>query len=62
MNSTDRAELNSLRVIMWEQFQKVAKVPENRREIERFIVSMDRHQEIISRDGQEIAEERRDEE
>ena len=56
MNSTDRMELNELRAAMWEVFQRVAKVPEDQAKIEAFIRFMDRHQEIISKDGQEVAE------
>ena len=56
MNLTDRMELNELRAVMWQMFQKVARVPDHQKEIEIFIRVMDRHQEIISKDGQEIAE------
>ena len=56
MNLIDRMELNELRAAMWEMFSRVAKVPEDRAKIESFIRFMDRHQEIISRDGQEVAE------
>jgi hypothetical protein len=56
MNLTDRMELDVLRKAMWEVFQKVARTPENDQDTERFVSFMDRHQEIISRDGQEIAE------
>ena len=57
MNLTDRMELDVLRKAMWEVFQKVARTPENDQDTERFVSFMDRHQEIISRDGQEIAEQ-----
>lgn len=56
MNLTDRMELDVLRKAMWEVFQKVARVPDHQKEIEIFIGVMDRHQEIISQDGQEVAE------
>ena len=56
MNSTDRMELDVLRKAMWEVFQKVARVPDHQKEVEIFIRVMDRHQEIISKDGQEVAE------
>jgi hypothetical protein len=49
-------ELDVLRKAMWEVFQKVARVPQDQAKIEAFIKFMDRHQEIISKDGQEIAE------
>ena len=63
MNLIDRMELNELRAAMWEMFSRVAKVPEDRTKIEAFIRFMDRHQEIISQDGREVAEEEgRDEE
>ena len=55
MNQTDRAELDRCRQKMWELFQSVVRV-EYRTEIEGFIEAMDRHQEILSKDGQEIAE------
>jgi len=56
MNSTDRMELDVLRKGMWELFCKVARVPDHQKEIEIFIRVMDRHQEIISQDGREVAE------
>lgn len=59
MNLTDRMELDVLRKAMWEVFQGVARMPEDQAKIEVFVKLMDRHQEIISKDGQEIAEEER---
>ncbi len=53
MNITDRMELSELRAAMWEVFHRVAKVNEHEKEIEIFIKAMDRHQEILARDGEE---------
>ena len=57
MNLTDRMELDKLRGIMFDMFKRVALTPAHDRETDIFIRAMDRHQEIISLDGQEIAEE-----
>ena len=56
MNLTDRMELNELKRAMWDMFSLIARTPANDREIEIFVKAMDRYQEIISKDGQEVAE------
>jgi len=53
MNQTDKMELSELRAAMWEIFQRVARVDQHKREIEMFIRSMDRHQEILAGDVEE---------
>ena len=50
MNLTDKMELDKCRQEMWKQFQTVASVEDDGREIERFIEAMDKHQEILSND------------
>ena len=55
MNSTDRAELNRCRQEWWDQYAKVIKFAA-KEDVEKAVEAMDRHQEIISKDGQEIAE------
>ena len=56
MNLTDRMELNELRAAMWECYQRIARTPDDDHWTRIFIRARDRHQEIISQDGQEIAE------
>jgi hypothetical protein len=51
MDQLDRLELNEIRCGMWEIFSRIAKTPENDAEINIFIRLMDRHQEILIKDG-----------
>ncbi len=50
MNQADREELNKMRIVMWQMFQRVAKVGNHAQEIDVFVRAMDRHQEIIAED------------
>jgi len=54
MNQIDKMELSELRSAMWQVFQRVARTPENDREISYFIGFMDRHQAILSGDDKEV--------
>jgi hypothetical protein len=54
MNQIDKMELSQLRAAMWQVFQRVAKTPQDDREIEYFVSFMDRHQAILADDGREM--------
>jgi hypothetical protein len=54
MNMINKMELSQLRAAMWKVFQRVAKTPQDDREIEYFVSFMDRHQEILAGDGREM--------
>ncbi len=52
MNELDRMELHELRAAMLHTFLKVAKVPGNEREIERYMELNDRHQAVLAGDSE----------